>query len=43
MVSEIVGGKAGGKAPISLGNGTNVDKVDEGVEAATNYLEKLHL
>jgi alanyl-tRNA synthetase len=38
-----VGGKAGGKAPLSLGSGMNVGKVDDGVKAAMDYLEKLHL
>jgi alanyl-tRNA synthetase len=38
-----VGGKAGGKAPISLGNGTEVAKVDEALKAAMDYLEKFHL
>ncbi|KAI9844134.1 MAG: Alanine--tRNA ligase [Pleopsidium flavum] len=42
-VSSIVGGKAGGKAPTSIGNGTNVDKVDEAVEVAGKYLEGFHL
>jgi len=43
VVSAVVGGKAGGKAPTSIGNGTNVDKVDEAVEAARAYLERLKL
>ncbi|KAL1972146.1 hypothetical protein VTN31DRAFT_7365 [Thermomyces dupontii] len=43
VVSDLVGGKAGGKAPTSIGNGTNVDKVGEAVAAATEYLEKLQL
>ncbi|KAL9110029.1 MAG: hypothetical protein Q9227_005368 [Pyrenula ochraceoflavens] len=43
VVSNIVGGKAGGKAPISVGNGTEPDKVDEAVTAATDYLEKLKI
>ncbi|KAL2353113.1 tRNA synthetases class II (A)-domain-containing protein [Cryomyces antarcticus] len=42
-VTAAVGGKAGGKGATSLGQGTNVDKVDEGVELATKYLEKLGL
>ncbi|KAI9813143.1 MAG: Alanine--tRNA ligase [Pycnora praestabilis] len=43
-VSGVVGGKAGGKAPTSIGNGTNVDKIDEAIALATKYIEeKLHL
>ncbi|KAL1982316.1 hypothetical protein VTN96DRAFT_1474 [Rasamsonia emersonii] len=43
VVSGVVGGKAGGKAPTCIGNGTNVDKVDEAIAAATEYLKKFHL
>ncbi|KAG5299284.1 alanyl-tRNA synthetase [Histoplasma capsulatum G186AR] len=39
-VSSIVGGRAGGKAPISIGNGTEAEKLDEAIKAATEYLEK---
>lgn len=42
-VAEIVGGKAGGKGATSLGQGTNGDKADDGVEAARKYLEGLSL
>lgn len=42
-VSGVVGGRAGGKAPVSIGNGTDVDKVDEALEAATKYLEQFKL
>jgi len=42
-VPEIVGGKAGGKGATSLGQGTNADKADDGVEAARKYLEGLSL
>ncbi|KAL8703634.1 MAG: hypothetical protein Q9201_003172 [Fulgogasparrea decipioides] len=42
-VSNVVGGKAGGKEPTCIGNGTEVGKVDEAVEAARKYLEKLGL
>lgn len=42
-MSGVVGGKAGGKAPTSIGNGTNVDKIDEALTAATKYLEKLQI
>ncbi|QDS67918.1 Alanine--tRNA ligase [Venturia effusa] len=42
-VSVAVGGKAGGKGPTCVGNGTNPDKIDEGVELARKYLDKFHL
>lgn len=42
-ISSIVGGKAGGKGPTSIGNGMNAEKVDEAVEAAVKYLERFHL
>ncbi|KAM3419905.1 Alanine--tRNA ligase [Cercospora zeina] len=42
-VATLVGGKAGGKGPTSLGQGTDASKVDEAVEAARKYLEKLSL
>ncbi|KAL9130509.1 MAG: hypothetical protein Q9217_001329 [Psora testacea] len=42
-ISSILGGKAGGKGASSLGNGTNPERVDEAVEAATKYLEKFSL
>lgn len=42
-ISSIVGGKAGGKAPTSIGNGTNAEKVNEALEAAEKYLERFHL
>ena len=42
-VSSLVGGKAGGKAPVAIGNGTNVSKVDEALQAATEYLDKFKL
>ncbi|KAL8687609.1 MAG: hypothetical protein Q9218_006269 [Villophora microphyllina] len=38
-VSKVVGGKAGGKEPTAIGNGTEVGKVDEAVEEARRYLE----
>ncbi|KAF2146976.1 uncharacterized protein K452DRAFT_218807 [Aplosporella prunicola CBS 121167] len=43
QVSGVIGGKAGGKGKTSIGQGTNADKVDEGVELATKYLEKFQL
>lgn len=42
-VSTAVGGKAGGKGPTSIGSGVHVDKIPEGVDVATEYLEKLKL
>jgi alanyl-tRNA synthetase len=42
-VSEVVGGKAGGKGPTTQGVGMNVAKVDEGVEVARKFLEKFQL
>lgn len=42
-VAEVVGGKAGGKGATCLGQGTNGEKTDEGVEAARKYLEGLSL
>ena len=39
-VSGVVGGKAGGKEPTSIGNGTQPEKVDEALDAATKFLEK---
>lgn len=42
-ISGIVGGKSGGKGPTSIGNGTNAEKVDEALEAATSYLSKFSL
>ncbi|QKX53979.1 uncharacterized protein TRUGW13939_01059 [Talaromyces rugulosus] len=43
VVSGAVGGKAGGKAPTAIGSGTNVDKVDDAVALATEYLQKFHI
>lgn len=40
-VAAVVGGKAGGKGPTSVGNGTEAERVDEAVEKATEYLERL--
>ncbi|KAF2836360.1 hypothetical protein M501DRAFT_1019154 [Patellaria atrata CBS 101060] len=42
-VAAAVGGKAGGKGATSVGNGTNTDKLEEGLELATKYLEKFQL
>lgn len=43
IVLGYVGGKAGVKGAIAQGNGTEVDKVDEALKAATEYLEKLKI
>ncbi|KAF2736641.1 alanyl-tRNA synthetase-like protein [Polyplosphaeria fusca] len=44
-VAKTIGGKAGGKpgAPTAIGQGTNADKVDEGVEEARKWIEKFSL
>jgi alanyl-tRNA synthetase len=44
-VAKVVGGKAGGKAgaPSAIGQGTNADKVEEGVEEARRYIENFKL
>ncbi|KAI9687264.1 MAG: Alanine--tRNA ligase [Bathelium mastoideum] len=42
-VSSVIGGKAGGKGPVSVGNGIHVDKIDEGLESARKYLEQFKL
>ncbi|MCJ1468967.1 Alanine--tRNA ligase [Pseudocyphellaria aurata] len=42
-ISDIVGGKAGGKGSTSIGNGTNAEKIDEALEAASKYLQRFHL
>ncbi|KAM4058434.1 tRNA synthetases class II (A) domain-containing protein [Hirsutella rhossiliensis] len=43
-VSEVVGGRSGGKEPSRQGQGTQPEKIDEGVETATKWLqEKLKL
>jgi alanyl-tRNA synthetase len=43
-VSEIIGGRSGGKEPARQGQGTNAEKIDDGVETATRWLnEKLKL
>ena len=42
-VAALVGGKAGGRGATSLGQGTEVDRVDDAVEAARRYLERVKL
>lgn len=39
-VIDLLGGKAGVKGSMAQGNGTEISKVDEALEAATKYLEK---
>ena len=43
QVTGVVGGKAGGKGPTRVGTGTDVNKVDEGVEIAVKYVKKLKI
>jgi len=43
QVSQLVGGKAGGKAPVAIGTGTDQSKVNDALNAATEYLEKFKL
>jgi alanyl-tRNA synthetase len=43
VVSTAVGGKAGGKGPTSIGNGTNPDKTEEAIALASDYLSKFKL
>lgn len=43
VVINLVGGKAGVKGAIAQGNGTEVSKVEEALEAATRYLDKFSL
>lgn len=44
-VTPVIGGKTGGKpgAPTAIGNGTNADKVDDGVEEARKFIENFKL
>ncbi|CRK14954.1 hypothetical protein BN1723_002121 [Verticillium longisporum] len=39
-VSEVVGGKSGGKEPTRQGQGTKPEATDDGVKAATKWLEE---
>ncbi|THC93118.1 hypothetical protein EYZ11_007398 [Aspergillus tanneri] len=43
VVSGVLGGKAGGKGPTSIGNGVHADKVDEAINLASDYLGKFKL
>lgn len=43
-VSEVVGGRSGGKEPTRTGQGTNPHKIEEAVETAEKWFkEKLKL
>lgn len=42
-VAGAVGGKAGGKGSTSVGSGTEIAKVEEGVEEARKWFEKFGL
>ncbi|KAF1968968.1 alanyl-tRNA synthetase [Bimuria novae-zelandiae CBS 107.79] len=44
-VTPVIGGKTGGKtgAPTAIGNGTNAEKVDDGVEEARKFIEGFKL
>jgi alanyl-tRNA synthetase len=43
-VTEVIGGRAGGKEPMRQGIGTKPEAIDDGVETATKWLnEKLKL
>ncbi|KAF2789945.1 hypothetical protein K505DRAFT_420152 [Melanomma pulvis-pyrius CBS 109.77] len=44
-VAKTIGGKAGGKpgAPTAIGQGTNAEKVDEGIEEARKWIEKFKM
>ena len=42
-MADVLGGKAGGKGAMSVGNGTNPDKADDGVEAARKWIEKFSI
>ena len=42
-VTDVVGGRAGGKEASSTGSGTDPSRMDEAIEAATKYMEKFTL
>ena len=42
-VGDVVGGKTFGKAPQAMGNGNKIEKIDEAVAKATEYLAKFQL
>jgi alanyl-tRNA synthetase len=39
-VSEVIGGRSGGKEPTRQGQGTKPENTDDGVATATKWLEK---
>ncbi|KYK54652.1 alanyl-tRNA synthetase [Drechmeria coniospora] len=39
-VSGVVGGRSGGKEPLRQGQGTNPERIDDGVEVAVKWLEE---
>lgn len=43
QVAKAVGGKAGGKGAISIGSGTKTAKVEDGIDAAREYLRSLKI
>ncbi|KAE8348240.1 alanyl-tRNA synthetase, cytoplasmic [Aspergillus coremiiformis] len=43
IVSTAIGGRAGGKGPTSIGNGTSPDKTEEAIALASDYLAKFKL
>ncbi|QSL64164.1 hypothetical protein MERGE_000319 [Pneumocystis wakefieldiae] len=44
IVSKILGGKSGGKADSAQGIGTNIEKIDDAIAAASTYIdERLHI
>lgn len=40
VVSDVVGGRSGGKEPTRQGQGTKPENIDEAVEAARKWLEE---
>lgn len=40
QVSQVVGGKSGGKQPTRQGQGDKAEKIDEAVEQATKWFEQ---
>ena len=39
-VTEVVGGKSGGKEPTRMGQGTKSEKIDDAVTTATKWFEE---
>ncbi|KAH7310167.1 alanyl-tRNA synthetase-like protein [Rhexocercosporidium sp. MPI-PUGE-AT-0058] len=42
-VFNVIGGRSGGKEPTRTGQGTNPDKIDEGVAVATEWFSKINV